>query len=48
MKQYAGPPAALQKIRIRDSAQYDEIDRSAGQCLEVGLQPEIALAWHVL
>jgi hypothetical protein len=48
MKQCAGPPAALQKIRIRDSAQYDEIDRSAGQCLEVRLQREIVLAWNEL
>jgi len=43
IKQFAGPLDAFQKIRIPDSAQYDEIDRSADQCLEVGLQPEIVL-----
>jgi hypothetical protein len=43
IKQFAGPLDAFEEIRVSDSAQYDEVDRSAEQCLEVGLQPEKVL-----
>jgi hypothetical protein len=44
LQQFAGPLDAFHEIRISDRAQSDEIDRSADQCLEVGVQlPELAL-----